>query len=246
MFVPFCFFSTHAPARDATTKISKNRKIIVISTLAPTRDATDPYFDEYIAQNISTLVPARDATHKQDCKEPNQRFQPSCPHGTRHKFVYICYNYIIFQPSCPHGTRLISLAYMKTACYFNPRARTGRDSKQIQTFDSILSFFSKKPPKGSPFNAFLSEKAFGKRKNRPVSRCEPPRDFLFTAVSHYSCRNGQSTASQEAHLWTLQLSLSLVRPMTAVTDLVGVSIMLSVTVNPMRLGASSRESSSFW
>ena len=139
------------------------------------------------------------------------------------------------------------LSKLRTAkSNFNPRARMGRDSKQIPTFDSILSFFSKKPPKGSPFNAFLSEKAFGKRKNRPVSRCESPRDFLFTARSHYSCRNGQSTASQEAHLWTLQLSLSLVRPMTAVTDLVGVSIMLSVTVNPMRLGASSRESSSFW
>ena len=174
-------------------------------------------------------------------------FQPSCPHGTRHMPTCAdCKLFSNFNPRARTGRDKSDFLLVPPLEYFNPRARTGRDSKQIQTFDSILSFFSKKPPKGSPFNAFLSEKAFGKRKNRPVSRCEPPRDFLFTAVSHYSCRNGQSTASQEAHLWTLQLSLSLVRPMTAVTDLVGVSIMLSVTVNPMRLGASSRESSSFW
>ena len=201
----------------------------------------------YIWGSISTLVPARDATTCfEHSSQISHHFNPRARTGRDHIGQAGGKGTKNFNPRARTGRDKLLIHFLFQWGYFNPRARTGRDSKQIQTFDSILSFFSKKPPKGSPFNAFLSEKAFGKRKNRPVSRCEPPRDFLFTAVSHYSCRNGQSTASQETHLWTLQLSLSLVRPMTAVTDLVGVSIMLSVTVNPMRLGASSRESSSFW
>ena len=60
-----------------------------------------------------------------------ERFQPSCPHGTRHnKYIFVGGD-IIFQPSCPHGTRLYAILSWIIRCKnFNPRAHMGRDESR--------------------------------------------------------------------------------------------------------------------
>ena len=100
---------------------------------------------------VSTHAPARGATHEVEVEPGVFEFQPTHPHGVRHRVFparvpYASFNprtrtgcdlplprvmrtLSVFQPTHPHGVRRVSVCpFAGYFAGFNPRTRTGCDS----------------------------------------------------------------------------------------------------------------------
>ncbi len=141
--------STHAPARGATFPDSTPQLAVVVSTHAPARGATDTVEDLTDFELVSTHAPARGATRIRFENATYLMFQPTHPHGVRHRVAEQESKRPSFNPrtrtGCDRAMRRRSLLWLR----FNPRTRTGCDETNAAIFDGWFDVSTHAPARGA-------------------------------------------------------------------------------------------------
>ena len=125
-------------------------------------------------------------------------FQSTRPHGARRRHATGCQDVLLFQSTRPHGARPARHVGSRGLCLcFNPRARTGRDSRDTLSGRVYRSVSIHAPARGATTdipsecctNAFQSTRPHGAR---PMHEAGKP---AFVRVSIHAPARGATSAS---------------------------------------------------
>ncbi len=143
--------STHAPARGATGRRAHERHQRCVSTHAPARGATAGFATLQHVGAVSTHAPARGATVGARFGLGGAQVSTHAPARGATPWDTAARHFNVFQPTRPHGARRTPHTRPRSMVPgFNPRARTGRDSRSIGRPAKSLLFQPTRPHGARP------------------------------------------------------------------------------------------------
>ena len=137
--------STHAPARGATAQSRRSTGFNEVSTHAPARGATRYSPDDVITVGVSTHAPARGATVGSPLLEILPCVSTHAPARGATSQGCDSPHALRFQPTHPHGVRHRATSYRRETASFNPRTRTGCD-ECLAVMARIIAYVSTHAP----------------------------------------------------------------------------------------------------
>ena len=137
--------SIHAPAWGATAARLQAGMTLDISIHAPAWGATRAVELAFWDIKISIHAPAWGATIFCAVLLIKRTFQSTRPRGAR-QGLRGCYASVLsFQSTRPRGARQPCCVSVRSSCYFNPRARVGRDTMHTARMTRRQQFQSTRP-----------------------------------------------------------------------------------------------------